>query len=220
MGREKEASMRIHDVTVPLREEMATYAGTEPGPRLHFHSLLGNGDSANVSELSLGSHTGTHVDAPDHFLDNGVTVEQMPVEYLLGQAYVAEFAGDSHITAADLEAAGIPAGTTRLLAKTANGRFWDDDKFHPEFIGFAEDAGEWLAAHGFVLVGIDYMSIERFRSPTHAVHRALLSKAIVILEGLDLRAVEAGEYFLVCAPLCVVGADGAPARVFLLEGVG
>src|ERR1700674_3039812 len=118
--------MRIYDVTVPLRPSIPTYGGVEPGPVLNFHSLISKGDSANVSALSLGSHTGTHVDSPDHFLNNKVTVEQMPVEAMLGSAYVAEFATDSHITIADLECAGIPADTTRLLAKTTNGRFWDD----------------------------------------------------------------------------------------------
>jgi len=209
--------MRIYDVTVPLRSGMATYAGSEPGPELHFHSLIRNGDSANVSALSLGSHTGTHVDSPDHFLDNKITVEQMPAEAMVGQAYVAEFDVESQITIADLERAAIPAGTTRLLAKTPNGRFWDDDGFHPEFIGFADEAGEWLVERGMVLVGIDYMSIERFHSPTHAVHVALLRKNVVIVEGLDLRAVSPGEYWMVCAPIKVVGADGAPARVFLMD---
>ena len=211
--------MRIYDVTVPLRPTIPTYAGTEPGPKLHFHSLMSRGDSANVSELSLGSHTGTHVDAPHHFLDNGVTVEQMPVDYLVGPAVVVEHSGGSHIAAADLDALGIPVDTKRLLVKTKNAGLWDDDEFHPEFIGFAEDAVPWLAERGFMLVGIDYMSIERFRSPTHAVHHALLAQNIVILEGLDLRDVPPGEYTVVCAPLPVVGADGAPARVFLLDGV-
>lgn len=211
--------MRIHDVSVPLRPDIPTYAGTEPGPALEFHSRIDRGDSANVSALSLGSHTGTHVDAPDHFLDNGITVEQMPVEHMVGPARVIEFHTDTHITAADLDAARIPDGTTRLLVKTSNGRFWDDNEFHPEFIGFAEDAGAWLSDRGYVCVGIDYLSIERFKSPTHAVHNSLLSKNVAIIEGLDLRRVEPGEYFLVCAPIPVVGADGAPARVYLLEGV-
>jgi arylformamidase len=209
--------MRIHDITVRLRPTIPTYGGEEPGPRLHFHSLIREGQSANVSELSLGSHTGTHVDAPDHFLDNGVTVEQIPAGHLIGPARVVEFQTSEHITAADLDAASVPAGTERLLAKTPNGRFWDDDTFHPEFTAFADDAGPWLAARDLVLVGIDYLSIEGFRSPTHAVHHALLERNVVILEGLDLRAVDPGEYFLICAPLPVVGADGAPARVFLLE---
>jgi arylformamidase len=210
--------MHVFDVTVPLRPTIPTYAGEEPGPKLHFHSLIREGQSANVSQLSLGSHTGTHVDAPDHFLDNGITVEQIPVEYLVGPARVAEFQTDSHITAADLDAANIPPDTRRLLAKTPNGRFWDDDAFHPEFTAFADDAGPWLADRNLVLVGIDYLSIEGFRSPTHAVHHALLEKNVVILEGLDLRVIEPGDYFLICAPLPVVGADGAPARVFLMEG--
>jgi arylformamidase len=209
--------MHIYDVTVPLRPGMATYGGTEPGPELTFHSLIRNGDSANVSALSLGSHTGTHVDSPDHFLDNKITVEQMPLESMIGPAYVAQFDVDAHITVSDLERAGIPGGTTRLLAKTPNGRFWDDDAFHPEFIGFADEAGDWLVQRGMALVGIDYMSIEKFHSPTHEVHLALLRKNVVIVEGLDLRAVEPGEYWMVCAPLKVVGGDGAPARVYLIE---
>ena len=212
--------MRIYDITVPLRPSIPTYGDEEPGPKLHFHSLIREGQSANVSDLSLGSHTGTHVDAPDHFLDNGVTVEQIPVGHLIGPARVVEFRSTDHITAADLDAVNIPADTRRLLAKTSNGRFWDDDAFHPEFTAFADDAGPWLAARDLLLVGIDYLSIERFRSPTHAVHHALLGKNIVILEGLDLRAVTPGEYFLVCAPLPVVGADGAPTRAFLLDSIG
>jgi arylformamidase len=158
------------------------------------------------------------VDAPHHFLDNGVTVEQMPVEHLVGPCYVMHYEGESHITAANLDAAGIPGGTTRLLIRTSNGRFWDDREFHPEFIGLDEDAGPWLVERGYVLVGIDYMSIERFRSPKHAVHTALLGTGAVILEGLDLRSVPQGTYQLMCAPLPVVGADGAPARVFLTDG--
>lgn len=209
--------MRIYDVSMPLRETMPTYAGTEPGPRLHYHSLIGNGDSANVSELSLGSHTGTHVDSPDHFLDNGITVEDMPVDAMVGPCYVAEIRTDSHITIADLEAANIPAGTTRLLVHTSNDRFLDDDEFHPEFVAFDDDAGPWLVERGLVLIGIDYLSIERFHSPTHAVHHTLLQENIVIIEGLDLRGVPVGEYFLFCGPLRVVGADGAPARVYLLD---
>src|SRR3990170_390764 len=195
---------------------MPTYAG-ESGPRLDFHSLIARGDSANISDLSLGSHTGTHVDAPDHFLDGASTVEAMPLDTLVGPAHVMEYTGARHIAAADLEAARLPPGTRRLLLKTPNGRFWEDDTFHSDFIGLAGDAAPWLVERGFLLVGIDYLSIEQFRSPTHAVHKALLGAGIVIVEGLDLRRVSPGPHFLVCAPLKVVGAEGAPARVFLLD---
>ena len=208
--------MAIYDVSVPLRAGMPTYAG-EPGPTLDFHSLLARGDSANVSALSLGSHTGTHVDAPYHFLDGAPGVETLPLDALVGPARVVQYDGRGHISAADLERAGIPAGTGRILFKTANGRFWGDPDFHSDFIGLAGDAARWLVDRGVRLVGIDYLSIEQFRSPSHEVHKTLLGAGVVIVEGLDLREVPPGEYFLVCAPLKVVGGDGAPARVFLLD---
>jgi len=207
----------IYDVTVPLRPGMATYGGTEPGPALEFHSLLSRGDSANVSAFSMGSHTGTHVDAPSHFIDGATSVEQMPLAALIGPAQVIEHNTASHITAADLESAGLAPDTLRLLIKTPNGRFWDDDSFHSDFIGLAPDAGRLLADRRIQLVGIDYLSIEQFHSPTHEVHLALLQAGVVILEGLDLRAISPGRYQLVCAPLKLVGAEGAPARVFLLD---
>jgi arylformamidase len=209
--------MMIYDVTVPLRPGMPTYANDEPGPYLEFHSLIKRGDSANVSVLSLGSHTGTHVDAPHHFLDGKSTVEAMPVESLIGPAHVIEHTGTQHVSAADLDAVGLPPNARRLLIKTANGRLWDEGKFHSDFVALAPDAADWLVQRGFVMVGIDYLSIEQFRSPTKEVHKTLLGNNVVIIEGLDLRAVPAGEYFVVCAPLKVVGADGAPARVFLLD---
>lgn len=208
--------MAVHDVSVPLRPGMPTYAG-EPGPSLEFRSLISRGDSANVSTLFLGSHTGTHVDAPCHFLEGASCVEGLSLDALVGPAYVLEHAGDDHITAADLEGAAVPTDVRRLLLKTRNSRLWAEDRFHQEFIGLTGDAARWLVDRGYRLVGIDYLSIERFRSPTHEVHRTLLGAGVVIVEGLDLRRVSAGQYFLICAPLPVVGADGAPARVFLLD---
>jgi arylformamidase len=208
--------LAIYDISVPLRPGMPTYAD-EPGPQLDFHSLIARGHSANVSSLSLGSHTGTHVDAPHHFLDGAASAEALPLEALVGPAHVIEHRGRDHITAANLEVAALPVEAHRLLIKPPTGRFWDDDAFHTDFIGLTADAGRWLVERGFLLVGIDYLSIERFRSPTHEVHRVLLEAGVVIVEGLDLRRVTPGPYFLVCAPLKVVGADGAPARVFLLD---
>ena len=208
--------MAIYDVSVPLRPGMPTYAG-EPGPELEFLKLIPRGDSANVSALSLGSHTGTHVDAPHHFLDGEATVERMSLEALVGPAQVVEFADAHHITAEDLTAAGIQRETKRLLLKTKNGRFWDDDEFHTDFVGLTGEAARWLVERGFALVGIDYLSIEQFHSPTHDVHKTLLGAGIVIIEGLDLRAVPPGVFTMACAPLKVVGADGAPARVFLWD---
>jgi arylformamidase len=216
-GVRKEAYVAIYDVSVPLRPGMPTYAG-EPGPALDFLKLIAHGDSANVSALSLGSHTGTHVDAPHHFLDGESTVEAMPLESLVGPVQVIERAEARYISAADLEAASIPRGARRLLLKTPNSRFWDDEEFHTDFVGLTSDAADWLVHREFVLVGIDYLSIEQFRSPGHEVHKALLGAGVIIVEGLDLRAVRPGAYTIACAPLKVVGADGAPTRVFLWDG--
>lgn len=208
--------MAVYDVSVPLSPGMPTYAG-EPGPQLEFHSLISRGDSANISTLFVGSHTGTHVDAPCHFIDGLSAVEAMPLDALLGPAHVIEFAGADHITAPDLEAAGLPNGARRLLIKTPNGRFWDDSEFHTDFIGLTGDAARWLVEREFLLVGIDYLSIEQFRAPTHEVHKTLLAAGVVIVEGVDLRALVPGRYHMACAPLKVVGAEGAPARVFLWD---
>jgi len=206
----------IYDASIPLRFGMPTYAG-EPGPKLERLKQIAQGDSANVTALSLGSHTGTHVDAPHHFLDGRSTVEAMSIEALVGLAQVIELTQQRHVTAGDLEAAAIHSASTRLLLKTPNSRFWDDDEFHTDFVGLTGDAARWLVGRGIVLVGIDYLSIEQYRSPTHEVHKTLLEAGVIIVEGLDLRNVPAGAYTLACAPLKVVGAEGAPARVFLWD---
>ena len=208
--------MKLYDVSLPLRPDMPTYDG-EPGPRLEFPRLLARGDSATVSVLSLGSHTGTHVDAPSHFLAGADGVEKLSLAALVGPAYVAEFNGNDHITAAALEALAIPSDCNRLLFKTRNSSFWNDSEFHTDFVALAPDGAKTLVERGIQLVGIDYLSIERFHARPHEVHQTLLASGVVILEGLDLRQVTAGSYFLVCAPLNVVGAEGAPARTFLLD---
>jgi arylformamidase len=207
----------IYDVTVPLRAGMVTYGGDEPGPELTYTKLLSRGDSSNLSTLSLGSHTGTHVDAPHHFIDGRATVEQMDPAALIGEAYVVEHSSPNHISRGDLEAARLPDDARRVLFKTSNAAFWDDDAFHPDFKGLEVDAARFLVERGVRLVGIDYLSIERFQSPGHETHVVLLDAGVVIVEGLDLRAVPPRRYTMCCAPLKVVGAEGAPARVFLWD---
>ena len=182
--------MNVYDISVPLRPNMPTYEG-EPGPTLEFRKLLSKGDSSTVSVLSLGSHTGTHVYAPAHFIDGADSIERLPLDALVGPAYVAEFGGNTHITAADLESMAIPGDCQRLLFKTRNGRFWDDPEFHSDFIALAPDAATNLVERGMQLVGIDYLSIERFGARPHEVHETLLASRVVILEGVDLRRVTA-----------------------------
>ena len=210
------STVRIHDISVPLCPDMPTYMG-EPGAKLEFRALLSKGDPYTLSTLSIGSHTGTHVDAPCHFLDGAPAVDALALDALVGPADVAEFGGDAHITATDLDAMDIPADCQRLLLKTSNGRFWEDSNFHSDFVALAPDAARALADRGTRLVGVDYLSIEGFGVERYEVHETLLASGVVILEGLDLRSVSPGRYFLVCAPLNVVGAEGAPARALLID---
>ena len=193
--------MQIIDVSVPVRPGMITYPG-DPEVRLDRVSSIADGDAANLSRLDLGVHSGTHVDAPLHFVDGGASVETLPLDVLVGPCVVVE----------GLDAAAVPAGAERVLFKTRNSRLWEREEFAEDFVALDAEAARALVAGGVRLVGIDYLSIG-----DEEAHRILLGAGVVVVEGLDLREVEPGEYRLVCAPLKLVGAEGAPARVLLLR---
>jgi arylformamidase len=206
--------MRIHDVTVTIHPGMPIYEG-DPGVAITKVSSIEGGDSADVSLYSLGSHTGTHVDPPRHFIQGGAPVDELPLDALIGLALVVET--DLHeINRAFLEASGME-GAARVLFKTPNAGLMDRDGFVREFAHLTPDAAKYLVEQGVRLVGIDYLSIERFKSGSHDVHKTLLGGGVAVLEGLDLSSVGPGRYLLVCLPLKVKDGDGAPARVVLIE---
>jgi arylformamidase len=210
--------MQIYDVSVRLSETTPVYPG-DPGIEIKSWKSLANGDSANVSLLHLGAHTGTHVDAPAHFIAGAGRVESLALESLIGEAQVVEVP-DSVITiGADFAAAHCQPGRERILFKTRNSDFWSAEHpvFHSDFTHLDLSAAEYLIGQGVKLVGIDYLSIEEFKSTTHETHLALLGKGIVILEGLDLREVDPGLYELICLPLRIAGGsgDGSPVRAIL-----
>jgi len=211
--------VRVHDVTLTLRPGMTTW-GNEPGPTIEPLRRIAKGDSANVSLISFGDHTGTHVDPPIHFIEGGGTVDQLPLDALVGPCVVVEHTGDTHVDSTWL-GGHVPAKSARVLIKTRNSRIWDDPnaKFTRDFIAVNESGARWCVQNGVRLIGIDYLSIEP-QGPEkegYPAHKTLLGAGIVIIEGLDLRAVRGGPYELVCAPLKIAGGDGAPARVFLIE---
>lgn len=215
-----ERALKIHDVTLPLAPGMTTW-GEEPGPRITAHRRIARGDTANVSVISFGDHSGTHVDPPVHFIEGGATVDQLPLDALIGPCFVVDYDGAGHVSADWLGGAGIPAGTKRILIKTRNSELWNDQtqKFTREFVAVDASAARWCVDRGAILVGVDYLTIEP-QGPQKAgypTHHALLGAGVVIVEGLDLRGIRAGAYELICAPLKIAGGDGAPARVFLLE---
>lgn len=205
--------MKIHDVTAPLSSEVPTYPGD---PRFEIQTLhrIEEGSPYNLTRISFGSHSGTHVDAPSHFLGHGASVDQLPLEILLGKARVVELTVSEKIEREDLEALDL-RDDLRVLFKTRMSGQMRQPSFQQDYIYLAPEAAVYLAQIGIKLVGIDYLSVEKFGSDDYAAHRALLSAGVVIVEGLDLSEVEPGEYDMACLPLRIVGAEGAPARVVL-----
>lgn len=210
--------MPIYDVTVPLSNELPTYPG-DPGIEIGEWRALARGDSANVSVVSFGAHTGTHVDAPAHFIEGASKVESMPLDVLIGEALVVEVPQDVLVIDEAFVTANVAPGTTRVLFKTRNSAFWEETppQFHSDFTHLNLGAATRLRDQGAKLIGIDYLSIERFKSGTHEVHLALLSQGVVILEGLRLGEVPAGKFELICLPMRLHSnlGDGAPARAVL-----
>jgi arylformamidase len=209
--------MKIYDVSLSISPEMVVWP-SDPAVQLERASSMDAGAHANVSRLACGVHTGTHVDAPHHFLNDGRTVEGLSLEILTGPAQVVHIPDEAPVVTGEvLERAGVPAGTARLLLKTRNSQFWQSGsrEFHADFVGVNEDGADWIVRHGVKLIGIDYLSISPYK---HSVepHQALLKPGLVILEGLDLSAVSPGAYMLYCLPLKLVGSDGAPARTILV----
>ena len=210
--------MRIYDVSVPISARTPVYPG-DPGIDIQQWSALAKGDSANVSFLHLGAHTATHVDAPAHFIEGTRKVSELPLDVLIGPARVVEVPGESAEIEQDFVGKLDLESVTRLLFKTRNSSFWaePDGVFHKDFTYLTPGAAEHLVTKGVRLVGIDYLSVEKFKSGKHETHLALLSNSVVILEGLNLRDVPAGDYELICLPLLIAEGtgDGAPARTVL-----
>jgi len=212
----KSSSGRIYDVSLPLRAGGLIYPG-DPPIRIESRSSIARGDPANVSALAFGSHAGTHVDAPLHFIEGGESVDRIPLDRLIGPAVVLALAGEEpEIGAAELKAHNL-RDQTRVLLQTRNSELLARPEFSREYRSLALDGAEYLVSRGVVLVGIDYLSIERFGSEEYPVHRLLLGRGVVIVEGLELSAVAAGSYQLSCLPLRLAGLDGAPARVVLVQ---
>lgn len=212
--------MRVHDVSLVLRPDMPTWSG-ENGPRIEPLKRMARGDSSNVSLVTFGDHTGTHVDPPVHFIDGAATIDRLPLDALVGPCRVVAYERADHISGTWLGSAAIPRGTERIVFKTRNSELWRDPArpFEKDFVALDETAARWLVAAGVKLVGVDYLSVEPFGSGRigHPVHVALLRANVVIVEGLDLHDVRPGDYEIVCGPLKIEGGTGSPARVFLIE---
>ncbi len=208
--------MRTYDITLTITPEMIVWPG-DPPVNMQRLSSIDAGDNANVTQISMSCHTGTHVDAPDHFLNNGKTVESLSLDLMVGRAYVLHLPNVNLITASILMDADIPPRTRRLLFKTRNSEYWasGNREFQTDFVGLSIDAAELLVDRNVKLVGIDYLSIAPYKQGK-PVHTILLDAGMVVIEGLDLSKVSQGRYTLHCLPLKLGGAEGAPTRAILV----
>jgi arylformamidase len=208
--------MKIYDITVPISNDLPVYPGD---PEIHIERIfsLEKGDIARVSHLSFSTHIGTHIDPPYHFMKDGIPLDQAPIEVFIGPARVIDVGEVSSIDAALLSTFDLK-GVSRVIFKTRNSRFWRETKeFQKDFVYLETDAAEALVANGVKLVGIDYLSIEKFGFDKPTTHWTLLGNNVFIVEGLDLNEVAPGDYELICLPLKIKDGDGGPARVVLRD---
>lgn len=209
----------MYDISVRLHSEMTLWPNDRP-PALDWERTHADGGGQASSRLTIGSHTGTHVDAPKHFLSEGSEIDDLPLEVLIGSAEVLAVEEVSLITKAALSEIEIERSTRRLLLKTNNSRnrpIEEAAPFDPEYVGLTPGAAEWLVMQGIRLVGIDYLSVEPFKRYNGKTHQVLLEGGVIILEGINLSGVPEGQYVLHCLPLKVATAEAAPARAVLTD---
>jgi arylformamidase len=204
------------DISMPLAADTPTW----PGSIGYTASVLGSiaaGDDSNVTRLDMDVHTGTHVDAPLHFVDGAATLDAVGLDPFVGPAWVADVTGAAIISAERLDAAGIPDGTKRLLLRTDNSFDAPRRKapFDTDYAALSLDAASWVVDRGIRLVGIDYLSIQRYED-SFDTHRVILGAGTVIVEGLMLKEAEPGAWILMCLPVNLTGAEAAPARAVLI----
>jgi len=208
--------MKIYDISVPIGPEMHVLPG-DPKFKSRLHRALANGDHYDLHKISLGNHSGTHVDAPAHFIKDGTTITELPLEILYGRARVIEIHHSEKIDVPELQQL-VLVDDFRVIFKTRNSMLWGTQAhFTKNYIYLTAEAAKYLVENGIKLVGFDYLSIDRYGDETYPAHRALLENGVILLEGLNLLEVDEGEYDLACLPLRLAGMDAAPARAVLVK---
>ena len=205
--------MKLYDATLVIHEKMVVFPGDPPFKKKPL-SRIRSGDSFNLSAITMGTHLGTHVDPPAHFIDKGTTVDQIALNTLVGPGVVADLRGCAQIDRRALEQAAV-AAYERVLLKTDNGPLLLASSYQQDGVYLTEDGAGYLVDSGVRLVGIDCLSIEHPESPGSPVHHLLLEAGVLVVEGVLLVDIPPGEYEIFCLPLNIKDADGAPARVLL-----
>ena len=204
--------MRYYDLSLNLSPDTVRWV-TAPPFELSERRRMQKGDENNSSGLNMSVHSGTHIDAPFHFVEDGATIDELPLEIFIGPALVHAVEAEKYITAEHVAEIGLQ-GETRVLFKTRNSQLLHEREYNPNFVAFSVEAARALADKGVQLVGLDYLSVAHADEQI-PVHRAFLDRGVVLLEGIDLSAVEPGRYELMCFPILLQGGDGAPCRAVL-----
>jgi len=205
--------MPLYDASLPIRKGMAIFPG-DPQFAIEPVCEVTKGDRFNLAAMTIGTHLGTHVDPPAHYLEGAASVDQLPLDTLIGPGVVLDMTGRPAVDRLALEASAI-GNHVRVLLKTDNSARLPDSKFHEDYVSLTEDGAAYLVDRGVRLVGIDYLSIEKYDSPGAPVHLTLLRSGIIVVEGVFLLEVPTGPCEIFCLPLRIEGADGAPARVVI-----
>jgi len=205
--------MKLYDITLTISESIITWP-SDPKVSIQKTRLISKGNSCNVSELKFGSHCGTHIDAPYHFEENGIKIDQIPLDYLIGDVTVFNIKNKEKIDLEDIKSLKLN-NINRVIFKTINSTYWKLPEFKSDFVYLTKEAARYLVDSSIKLVGIDYLSIEKYGNKGADTHHTLLKNGIVVIEGLDLSEVEAGNYELIALPLKIKDCDGSPARVIL-----
>jgi len=208
---------KFYDISVSLGGESIDFPGDTPYRRKMVQTLEG-GDDCNLSEITMSAHAGTHLDAPKHFIGEGKTIDQLPVEKFLLPAVVVHVRNRVSIEPSELEEVSVRSGEA-VLFKTRNSTedLIERGVFEENFVYLSEKGADWCLQKGVGLVGIDYITIEKYGSMGAPVHRKILGGGILILEGINLKSVPAGKYTLVCFPLKIRDGEGAPVRAVLMD---
>jgi len=209
--------MKLFDISVPISNTTHVYKDDIPIQVQKNVSIIDSG-SINASTLSMSSHSGTHIDAPFHFFNNGKKIDEIDTEIFIGYTYVIEILDhESQITTKHLKNIVIPSNISKILFKTNNSKLWSKNKFQANFTSISINVAEWLISKNIQLVGIDYLSVDSSHTTTFPIHKKLLKNNIIILEGLDLSEISEGIYTLICFPLKITSGDGSPARAMLIK---
>ena len=213
--------MKIYDISIPISPSMVVWPG-DPNVSIKKISEIKRGDTANVSEISMSVHSGTHIDSPNHFIDNEKTIEQIPLEKMVGKVFVMEFDDKTRVinkTALE-DHAQLKAllDVKKILFKTSNSSksLLMQENFVKNYVGIDKSGAQFLAEFNLDLIGVDYLSVASFNE-TETPHQILLKNQIVLLEGINLHDIPPGYYKLYCLPLPLLGSDGAPARAILIK---